>query len=168
MDPRFGREPAPDRATSSPRRIRYWASFAVAGAIVLVAVAGGAILAGRSGPPGRAALSASPVFAAGSYRGRYPSTIDFSSGCCSLVSLLTWSSWTDVQARASGTFEYDTCINGCGKGPFHSYPAAIELSDPADGQFTVLTRAISAGPTRGVTTWTFPLRWPVGATHRNR
>lgn len=108
------------------------------------------------------------MFAAGSYRGRYPSTIDFSSGCCSLVSLLTWSSWTDVQARASGTFEYDTCINGCGKGPFHSYPAAIELSDPADGQFTVLTRAISAGPTRGVTTWTFPLRWPVGATHRNR
>jgi hypothetical protein len=138
----------------------------VAGAIVLLAVAAGAILAGRSGSPGRTVTTSSklPVFAAGSYRGRRPSSIDFSSGCCSVVKHLTWSSWTDARARATGTFEYDTCVNGCAKGPFDPYRATVELSDPADGQFTVLTRSISTGPTRGLTTWTFPLRWPVGAT----
>lgn len=165
MDTGHGRAQDAERTPATSHRTTYWASFAVAGALVLVAVVAATVLAGRSPAPRHpaAASPGTPVFTAGPYRGRRPSTIDFATDGSSAIEHLTWSSWTTGHARATGTFEYDTCRRGCGQGPFRAYRATVELSVPAGGQFTVLVRTVAAGPTQGVTTWTYPLRWPVGA-----
>lgn len=105
-----------------------------------------------------------PNFTAGSYNGRGPKQIDFSGGCCSVVDMLAWSSWTSASAQGSGSYEYDTCTNGCIQGPFVPYPATITLSNPEGNEFTVLTRDISGGPDAGVTTWTYPSMWPFSAS----
>ncbi len=101
-----------------------------------------------------------PLFTAGSFSGRDPTTIDFSPGCCSTVQNIKWQQWTAAQAQGTGTYEYDTCANGCVEGPFDPYPATITLSGPEGGQFTVLEFAIDGGPQAGVSMWTYPNRWP--------
>jgi len=46
-----------------------------------------------------------PVFIAGSWTGRQPTTIDFSGRCCNVVDKITWSSWAPAQAVGQGTWE---------------------------------------------------------------
>ena len=105
-----------------------------------------------------------PVFTAGNYSGRDPTAIDNSPGCCSVIDHLTWSSWTAAQAEGHGTYEYDTCVNGCVRGPFDPYPATVTLSAPEGGQYTALTEVVAAGPEAGFTSWTYPSHWPFGAS----
>ncbi len=111
-----------------------------------------------SAPP--ATVAPLPLFTAGSYSGREPSTIDLSGGCCAVVQHISWTSWTTAQAVGTGTYEYDTCAQGCVQGPFDPYPARITLSAPLAEQFTVLTLSITGGPDAGVTTWQYPSQWP--------
>ena len=105
-----------------------------------------------------------PVLTAGSFSGRDPGSIGFSPACCNVVDHLTWSTWTSAQAEGSGTFEYDTCQNGCVNGPFDPYLVTITLSGPSGGEFTVLTEDVTSGPEAGVTGWTYPQQWPASAS----
>lgn len=105
-----------------------------------------------------------PLFTAGNYSGREPSTIDFSGGCCAVVQDITWTSWTAAQAAGTGTYEYDTCADGCVKGPFDPYPARITLSAPLGGEFTILDRSITGGPDAGLTSWQYPSQWPFSSS----
>jgi hypothetical protein len=45
----------------------------------------------------------------------------------SLVSDITWKSWTDDLASGSGTLEQNDCIPDCATGHFHSYPVLLAL-----------------------------------------
>jgi hypothetical protein len=105
-----------------------------------------------------------PIFSAGNYSGREPATIDNSPGCCSVIDHITWSVWSAAQAQGRGTFEYDTCADGCVRGPFDPYPATVTLSGPEGGQFTVLIEDIEGSPQAGVSTWTYPSSWPFGGS----
>lgn len=114
-------------------------------------------------PPTSTTTLPLPLFVAGSWSGREPTTIDFSGGCCNVVDGLTWSSWTGAQAVGHGTWEYDTCASGCVNGPFDPYPATIVLSGPAGGDFTALTDT-TTGPEGSVTNWSYPQQWPFSAS----
>jgi hypothetical protein len=45
----------------------------------------------------------------------------------SLVSDITWTSWTSDLASGSGTLEQNDCIPDCAAGHFHSYPVLLAL-----------------------------------------
>jgi hypothetical protein len=104
-----------------------------------------------------------PVFIAGSWTGRQPTTIDLAPACCSVIDNITWSSWTSAQAVGTGTWEYDTCASGCVDGPFDPYSASLTLSGPLGETFTVLEES-TTGPQGGVTNWSYPQDWPSGAS----
>ena len=104
-----------------------------------------------------------PVFVAGSYSGRQPTQIALAPACCSVIDHIAWSSWGSSQASGEGTWEYDTCTNGCVNGPFVPYPAGLTLSGPLGGTFTVLTVS-AAGPYTGGTNFSYPNSWPYGAS----
>lgn len=158
-----GRSTAPTTTTSAPQaHAKYPNSATIAPTTIATSTTSLPMTSTTTAPPATSAPT-SPLFTAGTYSGTEPSTIDFSPGCCSVITGISWSSWTSAQAQGTGTFQYDTCANGCVNGPFDPYPAVITLSGPIGGQFTVLTRSISGGPTGGVTTWKYPTQWPAGA-----
>jgi hypothetical protein len=93
-----------------------------------------------------------------SYRGIKPTQIGFSGDSSNDVTNITWSSWTGTSATGAGTWMFESCNPNCASGPTIDYPATIQLSDPVDGIFTVLTET-TFGPYGGSETWTYPNNW---------
>jgi len=109
------------------------------------------------------ATEPSPQFAAGSFTGRDPSTINFSSDQGNIVSNITWSSWTATQAVGQGTWTYISCVPDCASGQPTPYVATIALSNPVNGLFTALTET-TAGPQGRVQAFSYPQPWPLAAS----
>lgn len=51
---------------------------------------------------------------------------------------LTWTTYTDVEARAAGIAFVSDCVPSCEDGTFVSVPASVRAFAPADGHFTRL------------------------------
>jgi hypothetical protein len=79
-----------------------------------------------------------PVFIAGPYHGRRPTTIDISGDGGDIVTALHWSSWTASSAAGKGTSNVQSCVPNCAEGTDTPVSTSIKLTDPAHGYFTRL------------------------------
>lgn len=80
-----------------------------------------------------------PVFIAGPYRGRRPSTIDISGDAGNIVTGLHWTKWTGSYAMGYGTSNIQSCIPDCASGSETPVATSITLKDPSSrGYFTKL------------------------------
>lgn len=71
------------------------------------------------------------VFAAGSYSGTHPSTIQFSGDGGDVVSGIRWSHWDSQSAVGDGTVGVNNCTPNCAEGTSTYVPATVTLSNPA-------------------------------------
>jgi hypothetical protein len=96
-----------------------------------------------------------------------PGVIDLSGDGSTAVTGITWQSWGDQQAAATGTYEHDDCVPNCAAGTYSKVPAAITLSDPVPDANAPTGRVWGAMTiTYGgqVTTWSYPGEWAQGAS----
>ncbi|MGH3169243.1 MAG: hypothetical protein ACRDN0_25605 [Trebonia sp.] len=101
-----------------------------------------------------------PVVNIGRYTGRAPKVIDFSADGGNVVTGIRWLSWTARGATGRGTSAIESCVPDCAQGAVAYVPAAITLSAPFDGKFTVLTET-----RKGKTlTLRYPVTWPLAAS----
>jgi hypothetical protein len=100
----------------------------------------------------------------GPYDGIEPTDILFSGDATNNVSDITWSSWTQTGVVGQGTWTYLSCVPDCAGSPEVPYPASIQLSDPVNGTFTVITET-TQGPEGFTTTYNgTPPGWPTDAS----
>jgi hypothetical protein len=83
-------------------------------------------------------LAPLPVFIAGTYRGRRPTSIYLSGDAGNVVVNLRWSSWTASSATGTGTSDIQGCVPDCASGTETPVPASITLVAPTNGYFTKL------------------------------
>jgi hypothetical protein len=91
----------------------------------------------RSTPVAGTAAS-TPVFIAGSYRGRRPHEIGLSADAGNIVTGLRWSRWAATRATGSGTSNIQGCVPNCAAGTETPVTTRITLRDPKHGYFTKL------------------------------
>lgn len=106
--------------------------------------------------PTATASPALPVITVGSYTGTYPAELAFSGDAGNVVSGITWTSWTPTGAVGYGKSDIDSCIPSCAQAPANFVVAAITLSDPIHGRFTLLVEKRN-GTTE---TYHYPRVWP--------
>lgn len=68
-----------------------------------------------------------------------PSEMSLSGDATNNVRNLTWHSWSSAGASATGIWDYNDCNPDCGDGHVRPVPVAIQLSQPVNGDFSVLT-----------------------------
>lgn len=94
------------------------------------------------------------------YRGRRPTTIDFSGDATNIVGHLTWATWDSKTAVGHGTWADDNCRPSCASGTITDVPATITLSDAVNGHFTAMREA--AGQLDR--SYRYPGDWATGAS----
>jgi photosystem II stability/assembly factor-like uncharacterized protein len=130
------------------------------------------VAVGGNSPDGTAALAMTyhgtapstglPVLRAGgnglqTYAAIEPRQINFSGDSGDIVTDLSWASWTTSSAVGYGTSDHDSCNPDCAEAPIDMENTALTLSQPRNGQFTVITEQRG-----GVTeTFTDPGQWPL-------
>jgi hypothetical protein len=115
------------------------AAIVVAGTLGIATVATAADEGARA--PTRASLSGqaiTPVFIAGTYRGRRPITIGLSGDAGNIVLELHWQHWGTVSALGAGTSNLQGCVPNCAAGSETPVRTTIEFLDPRHGYFTKL------------------------------
>jgi hypothetical protein len=107
-----------------------------------------------------------PLFIAGSYRGRRPSTIDISGDAGNIVTHLHWTTWTASYARGSGTSNIQGCVPNCATGSETPVATSITLKNPSSrGYFTKLIEHRNGQTeTFTYTPGHYPDDWPGGAS----
>jgi hypothetical protein len=61
---------------------------------------------------------------------------------------LTWSAWTNIEAKGSGAIWLNDCLPDCASGAFTAYPVTVHASEPEHGYFTRLALAYTKGDER--------------------
>jgi hypothetical protein len=107
-----------------------------------------------------------PVFIAGAYRGRRPSTIDISGDAGNIVTGLHWTNWTASYATGYGTSNIQSCIPDCASGSETPVATSITLQNPSShGYFTKLVEHRNGQTeTFTYTPGSYPDNWPGDAS----
>lgn len=107
-----------------------------------------------------------PVFIAGSYRGRRPSTIDLSGDAGNIVTDLHWTNWTASYASGQGTSNIQGCVPNCASGSETPVATSITLKNPSShGYFTKLVEHRNGQTaTFTYTPGHYPDNWPGNAS----
>ncbi|GAB2641061.1 hypothetical protein [Nocardia goodfellowii] len=62
-----------------------------------------------------------------------------------IIDRIRWDSWTDSGASGRGMESRSVCHPDCASAPRQSFPVTVELTMPADGVFTTLTKTPDGG-----------------------
>jgi hypothetical protein len=76
-----------------------------------------------------------------------PDTIYTAADGSGILSGITWSSWTAVNAEGSGSINLNNCDPNCAQGTVVDVPVSIGLIDPVNGSFNAMTVTDHAGNT---------------------
>ena len=123
--------------------------------------------AGRrpSATPAAELAAGTPVFIAGSYRGRRPRVIGISGDAGNIVTGLHWSRWTVTRATGEGASNVQGCVPDCASGSETPVTTWITLRDPRHGYFTkLIERRDGHTETFTYTPGHFPDNWPGDAS----
>jgi hypothetical protein len=107
-----------------------------------------------------------PVFIAGPYRGRRPSTIDISGDAGNIVTGLHWTNWTASYAAGYGMSNIQSCVPDCASGSETPVATSITLKNPSSrGYFTKLVEHRNGQTeTFTYTAGHYPDSWPGDAS----
>ena len=126
-----------------------------------VAVVSAVCLLAAAGAPAALAAPNTVVNNCGSASARPAEMVLTCADANSSLTKLTWSSWTNGNAKGSGTYLENDCEPTCVAGTVHSYPAEVQLGKPrkqgAKRVFSEVTIAFPQGGPGKITKMMLPL-----------
>ncbi len=102
-----------------------------------------------------------PILITQNWSGVKPSELAFSADAGNIVTGISWTSWTPVQAVGQGASAIQSCVPNCAQGTTTQVPTTVMLSDPQNGHFTSLIETRNGHSTTG--SYVSGDGWPMGA-----